>query len=567
MKLYVGGPIQASHNPCHGRPGEVEGYGKVLFSPNDPYQEGAHLANIPLTGQQMLGKVDGSIIQDDTVVEFACQHQDANSGFFQWVPKRTRFDKTYEYQQAKRHRQLLWIYLEAVLIRGHTEAKITQSAQWKHLNYRSRPRFNFDHVSGRVDRRLTVDGFFQLVSHYDTLSSGNRATALLGFLQRMFPKIIPSQDSIPVRTNYGNNVKTANSVWRSIHIPVTLDIITTGNNIPPLEVTNDVYYTVPKDSRDRSSTIHLQRFHNYVKRNVMLLPAGRSVATGTDCNVLDLACGKGGDLQKWCDMRAKVVVGIDVSRDNLENVHNGACQRYQELTHPHKPKVYWFQADSRKSIADTLGDNPEYQRLWQGDQSPQFGIQKFPIVSLQFALHYFFEHQSSLTGLLNNVNDNLQVGGLFIGTCLDGKRLAERLRDRTYIQGEQDSRLLWKIEREYSDSELPDTEGCLHRQIQVYMASIGKTHPEYLVNFDYLRQVLAEHPYYLEPLTANEAARIGLPSSYRSTGESAGTISFADIASEIPDTEDFQRKNVSAMSASERSLSYLNCAFVFRKKK
>ena len=99
------------------------------------------------------------------------------------------------------------------------------------------------------------------------------------------------------------------------------------------------------------------------------------------------------------------------------------------------------------------------------------------------------------------------------------------------------------------------------------MSSIGKPHQEYLVNFDYLRKIVAKPPYYLEPLTPTEARRIGLPVGYRSTGEGAGTITFGDIAAGIPEAEQFQRDNVHEMSNPERELSYLNCAFVFRKTK
>lgn len=575
LKLYVGGTITEPQNPC--KPNQHSGgqgrYGKVLFSPNDPYQEGAHLANLRLTlgGTQMVGKVDGSIIEDDTIVEFACQSQTADSGFFQWVPKRTRYDKTYEYHQAKHYRQLIWTYLNHVFRKGKADAKITGTPSWKHVRYQQRPRVTFDPSSGRVNLRLTVDGFFQLIAERERkLGEGKGSeytNQLFGFLQRMFSKLLPTPELIPVRSNYGNNTNVANSVWRSIHVPVTVNIITTGTGIPPLEVTNDVYYTIPKDSRDRSSTIHLQRFHNYVKRNVMLKPAGRFVTTGNPCNVLDLACGKGGDLQKWCDIRANIVVGVDISKDNLENVHNGACQRYRELSHRYKPTVHWFQADSSRLISETLSENPEYQRLWNLDKTPNFGSNKFPIVSLQFALHYFFGHQSNLTGLLQNVSDNLQVGGLFIGTCLDGRRLSSKLRGKKHIQGEQDGRLLWKIESHHDNSDFPDDESCLNREVQVFMSSIGKPHQEYLVNFDYLRKIVAKPPYYLEPLTPTEARRIGLPVGYRSTGEGAGTITFGDIAAGIPEAEQFQRDNVHEMSNPERELSYLNCAFVFRKTK
>ena len=40
-------------------------------------------------------------------------------------------------------------------------------------------------------------------------------------------------------------------------------------------------------------------------------------------NLLDLSCGKGGDLNHWLDSKLNSVVGVDVNRDNLENIDNG----------------------------------------------------------------------------------------------------------------------------------------------------------------------------------------------------------------------------------------------------
>ena len=49
--------------------------------------------------------------------------------------------------------------------------------------------------------------------------------------------------------------------------------------------------------------------------------------TGRNDNLLDLACGKVGDLNHWMEAKLNNVVGIDLSKDNLENTKNGACNR------------------------------------------------------------------------------------------------------------------------------------------------------------------------------------------------------------------------------------------------
>ena len=44
--------------------------------------------------------------------------------------------------------------------------------------------------------------------------------------------------------------------------------------------------------------------------------------------LLDLCCGKGGDLFKWQSANIKKVLGIDFSKDNIYNRNDGACIRY-----------------------------------------------------------------------------------------------------------------------------------------------------------------------------------------------------------------------------------------------
>ena len=44
--------------------------------------------------------------------------------------------------------------------------------------------------------------------------------------------------------------------------------------------------------------------------------------------LIDLACGKAGDLPKWIYAKLAFVFGVDISRDNIENRKDGACARY-----------------------------------------------------------------------------------------------------------------------------------------------------------------------------------------------------------------------------------------------
>ena len=68
--------------------------------------------------------------------------------------------------------------------------------------------------------------------------------------------------------NYGNAFHVANSNWHSIHNPVTLDMLTSGLNIPDELGDDDIYYNrVSKNTITRS----LRDFHNlFVKKKLIM---------------------------------------------------------------------------------------------------------------------------------------------------------------------------------------------------------------------------------------------------------------------------------------------------------
>ena len=91
--------------------------------------------------------------------------------------------------------------------------------------------------------------------------------------------------------NYGNAYHVAQSVWNSIHNPITETMLTTGDNIPDLIADDDIYY----NKKERGTiTQSLRDFHNlYIKRALILAAAKKG---GT---LIDMTVGKGGDFPKW----------------------------------------------------------------------------------------------------------------------------------------------------------------------------------------------------------------------------------------------------------------------------
>jgi hypothetical protein len=224
-----------------------------------------------------------------------------------------------------------------------------------------------------------------------------------------------------------NDYKTANSNWHSIHNPVTEKMIATGEGIPGIEVSDDVYYnSVTTDKM----TQRMRDFHNlYVKR---VLIQGVSKKGN---NLIDFACGKAGDLPKWIGAELSFVFGIDISSDNIENRLNGACARYLnfKMTNKNVPYALFVTGNSSKNIRS--GTNMFSDKANQITKSVfgSIGVDKslgsavarqhgkghngFDVSSCQFAMHYMFENKNTFYNFIRNITECTKLYGYFIATC------------------------------------------------------------------------------------------------------------------------------------------------------
>uniref|UniRef100_A0A1D2AEU8 mRNA (guanine-N(7))-methyltransferase n=1 Tax=Auxenochlorella protothecoides TaxID=3075 RepID=A0A1D2AEU8_AUXPR len=146
----------------------------------------------------------------------------------------------------------------------------------------------------------------------------------------------------------------------------------------------------------------LKKFHNYIKRHLI-----NRFAKGAP-RLLDLACGRGGDIWKWIDAGIPCVKGIDLSPHEIEE----ARARFSE-------------AQARKS---------ELSLDYSFEASPELGLseckesERYDAVTCMFAVHYFFVAEKALKQFLHNVSINLKPGGYFFGTVPDGRRVNECIR-------------------------------------------------------------------------------------------------------------------------------------------
>jgi hypothetical protein len=334
----------------------------------------------------------------------------------------------------------------------------------------------------------------------------------------------------------------ANSIWSSIHNPVTEHMIRTGDLEEAAEeaataVKAAAYYQRKVPARDLHRIRGLREFHNrYIKEEILL---GHALKPGVA--LYDMTCGQAGDIHKWIRGKVEWVLGTDLAERNLTDARDGAYRRYLDQTvrlNGKLPSMLFVQADVTQRLSDGgAGQSPMdraiLRTLWGGAASeeaaapPYAALFKgkakdgFDVAACMFSLHYFFKDRPTVDGWLRNLSETLRVGGLFVGCCFDGDSVTSLLggvgqgETKRGVEGGVE---VWSITKQYEDDVLPPTDAGLGRPITVNFISIGESYTEYLVSWPYLKERLEAIG--LELLNAEELAELGLQHSTNTFGES-----------------------------------------------
>ena len=375
-------------------------------------------------------------------------------------------------------------------------------------------------------------------------------------------------------TNFGNNYETANNNWKSIHNPITETMIRSGNNIPSIEVAEDKYYN---SSIKNYYTKALKHFHNLFVKRILI----NGVARKSD-KLIDLTCGKAGDLPKWIEAKLSFVFGLDRSKDNLENRLDGACSRYLNSKKEFKevPGALFVNANSELNIKNGnallndkakqitnaifgIGKKDEHA-LGKGVYKHfGVGIGGFDIASCQFSIHYFFKSPETLMGFLQNIAECTKLNGYFIGTTYDGNtifKMLSKIKTNESIQIIENGTKIWEINKSYgSDIFNPDS-SCIGYKIDVFQESIGQVIPEYLVNFEYFEYIMELYGFKIIP--TEEAKEMGLANGSGMFEE------LYNLMMEKISQNKFIKTNfgdATNMTKTEKKISFLNRYFIFKK--
>ena len=372
---------------------------------------------------------------------------------------------------------------------------------------------------------------------------------------------IPIRNRIDKTTQYkngenqfGNNERVANDIFYSIKNPVTEEIIMSGE----VDITDNNYISSTKsyfsdlDSNNmRKKRYPYQNFHRlYIKTQLLHFTSYNylmSYSSGMHGKILDGCCGKGVDITLIKNAGYAEVVGIEVDQSSVEY----AISYYKSKVSRPKPKTYYVRGDLSKLIFPNQSCGfTESDKIYTKKFIPNKYY--FNTMTLNFCIHYFFKDEISFRTIIQNVNDALQIDGYLIGTCFDGERIYNQLKNKSEISGKTfEGDVMWRIEKKYK-GKLTATEKSLGKQIDVYVQTIGNVHEEYLVNFNFFEKIMNDYGF-----------------------EKILIKPFEDFYNEVMNGENKMnleqnelekiKKFAESMSEEEKRFSFLSSAFIFKK--
>lgn len=196
----------------------------------------------------------------------------------------------------------------------------------------------------------------------------------------------------------------------------------------------------------------MRDFHSEIKSKLIMKYAkGKSV--------VDIGSGKGEDVGKYVKAGSKPVVGFDIVEEE----------------YPH----------------------PEYMTFYRVD-GPVYSVknytkgQKFDVMNINFAIHYFFKNKKLFESLVMNIHESLKKGGVLMATVLDGRLIYEALKGKNKLSTNR-----YTINKKYSNSLNFNSQKfkMLGQQVDVLVKGtkyFNRPIAEYLFNFEKFLKIMEQ---------------------------------------------------------------------------
>lgn len=258
-----------------------------------------------------------------------------------------------------------------------------------------------------------------------------------------------TESVIKHKKKYGNNMEIANKIWNSIQQNVTIedllllaDIKEYDNQINELKKRIDATTVAIEKQQDAyyQKTTNLaqpmRNFHNYIKSNLIFSYCSPKEVNGRQqkLSILDIGCGRGGDIQKFFHSRIKNYVGFDPDSNGIHSSTDGAISRYINFKKkmPNMPKMDFFIADGgslldyqsqQSSIGKMPTLNSNFIKKYFGETKEDTRHEKFDVLNCQLAVHFFLKSELTWNNFCDNINKYIEEDGYLLLTTFDGEML------------------------------------------------------------------------------------------------------------------------------------------------
>ena len=292
------------------------------------------------------------------------------------------------------------------------------------------------------------------------------------------------------KRKYGNNSEIAEKTWRSIMDGIEASDIELLGSVETYElhnkklkgkITSDVITAERRENIYYQVVTNLAKpmraFHNWVKSNMIytycskktigmsaqqkLRPSGSTENNFRQMDVLEVSCGKGGDIAKFYHSRVGSYVGFDIDPNGIYSGSDGALSRYQDFKKkfPNWPKMNFLVADGGALLTledqtralGTMSDQNKKMFLEIFDR-PDF--KQYDVINCQFAVHYFFKSDTTLANFVSNIKKFLKPSGYLLLTTFDADVVNQSFDSNgkitaNYTTQEGEKKVIFEVIRKY----------------------------------------------------------------------------------------------------------------------
>lgn len=162
--------------------------------------------------------------------------------------------------------------------------------------------------------------------------------------------------------------------------------------------------TVSQAQRKLSKILNIRNMNNFIK-SVLIRKYGKHGQ-----RILDLGCGRGGDMKKHFANKPSCFYGVDIAEYSILEAEE-RYNKYKKSEHKNE--------DSKQEM------DVKFIALDAYHQKFDLNL-KFDLISCQFSLHYAFASQETFETSIKNITNHLEDSGYFIATIPNSEVLLRR---------------------------------------------------------------------------------------------------------------------------------------------